>query len=279
MSDGTAGAARYTGARINRVEDARLLTGQGTFVDDVALPGMLHACFVRSPFPRAAIRGIDTTNARAVPGVRSVFTADDLNPGVHEQWHTSIGPTSPETPRPPLAEGEVRFVGDPVALVIADSRYVAEDAAELVEVDYEPLPAVVDYATAAEHRRARAPSSRLERHRRARRASPSRRWPRRSRRRRTSWARRSASRPAPRCPWRARGLVVDCSPATGEHHDPCGDPIASRGAPLLRPPARVARAPDPGRDARHRRRVRAEGARAARRDVHHARRPPGRASA
>ena len=69
---------------------------------------------------------------------------------MREQWHTTIGPQMPETPRPPLAEGEVRFVGDPVALVVAESRYLAEDAAELVEVDYEPLPAVVDY-TEAEH--------------------------------------------------------------------------------------------------------------------------------
>ena len=77
-----------------------------------------------------------------------MFTAAELNPGAHEQWHTSMGPESPETPRPPLADGEVRFVGDPVALVVAESRYLAEDAAELVEVDYEPLPAVVDYTEA-----------------------------------------------------------------------------------------------------------------------------------
>ena len=144
------GATRYAGARINRVEDARLLTGRGTFVDDISLPGMLHACFVRSPFARAAIRSIDTSAALAAPGVRFVFTAADLNPDVKEQWHTSIGPLSPETPRPPLAEGEVRFVGDPVALVVADDRYLAEDAAELVDVDYEPLPAVVDYREAAD---------------------------------------------------------------------------------------------------------------------------------
>jgi aerobic carbon-monoxide dehydrogenase large subunit len=149
MTDTAPGATRYAGARINRVEDARLLTGRGTYVDDVTLPGMLHACFVRSPYARAAIGGIDTTEAEALPGVRHVFTAADLNPGVHEQWHTSIGPKSPETRRPPLAEGEVRFVGDPVALVVAEDRYVAEDAAELVAVDYEPLPAVVDF-TAAE---------------------------------------------------------------------------------------------------------------------------------
>ena len=146
----TAGAARYTGTRVARVEDARLLTGRGTFVDDIALPGMLHACFVRSPHARAAIRGVDTSAARALPGVRFVFTAADLNPDAKEQWHTSIGPKSPETPRPPLAEDEARFVGDPVALVIADDRYVAEDGAELVDVDYDPLPAVIDYTTAAE---------------------------------------------------------------------------------------------------------------------------------
>ena len=147
------GGARYAGARVHRVEDDRLLTGRGTFVDDVSLPGMLHACFVRSPIARAAIQRIDTSAALALPGVRFVFTAADLNPGVREQWHTTIGKEMPETPRPPLAEGEVRFVGDPVALVVAESRYLAEDAAELVEVDYESLPAVVDY-TEAEHAKA-----------------------------------------------------------------------------------------------------------------------------
>ena len=144
----TEGSARYVGTRVNRVEDARLLTGHGTFVDDISLPGMLHACFVRSPVARARIGGIDTTAALDLPGVHAVFTAAELNPGAKEQWHTSIGSESPETPRPPLAEEEVRFVGDPVALVVAESRYIAEDAAELVEVDYEPLPAVVDYAQA-----------------------------------------------------------------------------------------------------------------------------------
>ena len=138
----------YVGTRVNRVEDARLLTGRGTYVDDISLPGMLHAYFVRSPHARATIRAIDASAALALPGVHAVFTAADLNPGVKEQWHTSIGPLSPETPRPPLAEGEVRFVGDPVALVIAASRALAQDAADLVEVDYEPLPAVVDYTEA-----------------------------------------------------------------------------------------------------------------------------------
>src|SRR3954447_6383578 len=147
-SPASIGATRYAGARISRVEDARLVTGRGTYVDDIALPGMLHVSFVRSPHARAGIRGIDVSAARAVPGVRAVFTAADLNPDVGEQWHTSIGPGSPETPRPPLAEGEVRFVGDPVALVVAESLYLAEDAAELVDVDYEPLTPVVDYRAA-----------------------------------------------------------------------------------------------------------------------------------
>src|SRR3954447_11683227 len=144
-SPASIGATRYAGARISRVEDARLVTGRGTYVDDIALPGMLHVSFVRSPFARAAIRGIDTDAARATPGVRAVFTAADLNPYVKEQWHSSIGPRGPETPRPPLAEGEVRFAGDPVALVVADSLYLAEDAAELVDVDYEPRAAVIDF--------------------------------------------------------------------------------------------------------------------------------------
>jgi carbon-monoxide dehydrogenase large subunit len=144
------GATRYAGQRMPRVEDARLLTGHGTYVDDIDLPGMLHACFVRSPVAHAEIRGIDTSAACAAPGVRAVFTAAELNGDVREQWHTSVGRQSPETPRPPLAEGRVRFVGDPVALVIAASRYLAEDAAELVEVRYEPLPSVADYTRAHE---------------------------------------------------------------------------------------------------------------------------------
>ena len=142
------GSSRSVGARVERVEDARLLTGHGTFVDDVVRPGMLHACFVRSPFARARIEAIDASEARALPGVRAVFLANDLNPGVREQWHTSMGPAVPEVPRPPLAEDQVRFVGDPVALVVAESRYVAEDAADLVVVDFDPMPAAVDYIAA-----------------------------------------------------------------------------------------------------------------------------------
>jgi carbon-monoxide dehydrogenase large subunit len=136
------------GARVARVEDARLLTGAATFVDDITLPGMLHTRFVRSPFPKARIRGVDVSAALAIDGVRTVLLGADVNGDVKEQWHTMLGPGSPETPRPPLADGEVRFVGDPVALVVAESRAVAEDAVDVVEVDYEPLTPVIDYRTA-----------------------------------------------------------------------------------------------------------------------------------
>ena len=141
-------AARYAGTRVPRVEDTRLLTGHGTYVDDIVRPGMLHACFVRSPFAHARINRIDTSAALALPGVHAVFTAADLNPDVKEAWHAVAGKDIPDTPRPPLAEHEVKFVGDPVALVIAESRYVAEDAIELVDIDYDPLPAIADVTKA-----------------------------------------------------------------------------------------------------------------------------------
>ena len=139
---------RYAGTRVPRIEDQRLLTGRGTFVDDVQRPGQLHACFVRSPFAHATIDGIDADAALALPGVLAVFTAADLNPDVREAWHAVAGKDIPDTPRPPLADGSVKFVGDPVALVVAESRYIAEDAVDLVAVDYAPLPAVADFRTA-----------------------------------------------------------------------------------------------------------------------------------
>ncbi|HEX3548435.1 MAG TPA: xanthine dehydrogenase family protein molybdopterin-binding subunit [Mycobacterium sp.] len=150
MSSASGGtvATRYAGTRVPRVEDTRLLTGHGTFVDDIQRPGMLHACFVRSPFARAKINGIDASAALATPGVRAVFTAADLNPEVKQAWHAVAGKDIADTPRPPLADGEAKFVGDPVALVVAENRYIAEDAVELVDVDYATLPAVADFTQA-----------------------------------------------------------------------------------------------------------------------------------
>ena len=118
-------------------EDARLLTGHGGYVDDIVVPGMLHCAFVRSDIARGAIRGIDTSAARALPGVSRVFTGDDLNAVGKELWHTSIGARSPETPRPPLADGDVRFVGEPVGSWWPSPGTSPRTAAELIDVDIE----------------------------------------------------------------------------------------------------------------------------------------------
>jgi carbon-monoxide dehydrogenase large subunit len=109
---------------------------------------MMHACFVRSPIARGRIVDIDLTDALALDGVTAIFTGHDLSPLVHEVRYSLDGIFAATHQWPPLALDEVRFVGDPVALVVARDRYVAEDAAELVVVEYDPLTPVVDYTTA-----------------------------------------------------------------------------------------------------------------------------------
>jgi aerobic carbon-monoxide dehydrogenase large subunit len=140
---------RTIGARIPRNEDPRLLQGLGCFVDDLNPPGTLHAASLRSPHAHARIVRIDTTAARRVPGVRLVVTAADL--GELNQPTPLLIPhptlTHGRTQRP-LADDEVRYVGEVVAFVVADSRYIAEDALALIEVQYEPLPVVTDLASA-----------------------------------------------------------------------------------------------------------------------------------
>ncbi len=140
---------RNFGQRIKRNEDPRLLTGQALFVDDVHLQDMLHAAFVRSPYAHAHIASIDTSAALEIEGVIAIFTADDLG----DYWKPGPLLVSPppikdivfhERTQVPLAKDKVRFVGEPVVLILADSRYIAEDAVDLVWVDYDPLPAVVD---------------------------------------------------------------------------------------------------------------------------------------
>jgi carbon-monoxide dehydrogenase large subunit len=139
--------SRLVGARVPRVEDARLLRGRGRYVDDVNPPGLRHAAFTRSPFAHARVTAVDTTRARDVPGVDAVFTAADLQGVVGVM--RGAGPDGLRTPSfGPLASDRVRFVGDPLALVVASSRSVAEDACELVEVRYDPLPVLVDTDTA-----------------------------------------------------------------------------------------------------------------------------------
>jgi carbon-monoxide dehydrogenase large subunit len=139
----TGNAGRFVGQSVRRREDPRLLTGHGRFVDDVMFPGMLHCTFVRSDIARGRITRVDVSAARALDGVHAVFTAADLNPHA-ETLQPTLLLEMPGAPLRPLADGDVRFVGEPVALVVASSRYVAEDAAELVEVDVESEPAIVD---------------------------------------------------------------------------------------------------------------------------------------
>ena len=139
-------AARYIGARVPRKEDGRLLTGKGTFVDDVTLPGMLHVAFVRSPIARGRIRTIDTAVARTMPGVEAVLTVADLDAIPCTLLSFFLVPT--EIPVPLLARDRVCHVGDPVAMVIATDRYLAEDAASLVAVDYDEEDPVVTLADA-----------------------------------------------------------------------------------------------------------------------------------
>ena len=141
--------SRFVGQSVLRKEDARLLTGHGRYLDDVGVPGMLHAAFVRSPVARGVISTLDAGTARRVPGVRAVLTAADLAGRWHAMWPSLTGPKGAQPPARPLADGDVRFVGDPVAVVVAESRYVAEDACELVHLEIEPRPPVLDYEQAA----------------------------------------------------------------------------------------------------------------------------------
>jgi carbon-monoxide dehydrogenase large subunit len=135
------------GARVHRLEDHALLTGSGRFVDDIAASGVLVAAFVRSPHPHALIRAIDTSAARAVPGVTAVLTLDDLAPVMKQRrmMRTSNSGTGLDQSWSfALADGEVSFVGEPVAIIVATDRYVAEDAAALVAVDYDIQPVAID---------------------------------------------------------------------------------------------------------------------------------------
>jgi carbon-monoxide dehydrogenase large subunit len=143
-------SARSVGTSVRRREDPRLLTGHGTYVDDVTVRGMVHAHFARSDLARGRIRRLDTTAARHAPGVVAVLTGADLNGLVRGRMAATPVLAFPGgAPERPLADGDVRFVGDPYALVIATSRYLAEDAAELIELDVEPLTPVVRYPDAA----------------------------------------------------------------------------------------------------------------------------------
>ena len=151
--------AKYFGAAVRRREDPRFLRGEGRFVDDVTLPGLLHAAFLRSPHAHARVRSIDAARARGLPGVAAVYTHADL-----ARWMKPLpvfGATPPglaaavrfdvrHAPQWALCKDIARHVGEIVAMVVADSRARAEDAAEAIDVVWEPLPAVVDMRAAGE---------------------------------------------------------------------------------------------------------------------------------
>jgi carbon-monoxide dehydrogenase large subunit len=128
------------GDKVRRRETERFIRGNGTFVDDVPLPGTLYVAFVRSPFGHARINAIDIQPALSIPGVHAVWTGDDL---IGQLADVRGGPTR-NIKIYPLAMGKARYVGEPIAAVVAETRYQAEDGAEAVVVDYDPLPAVVD---------------------------------------------------------------------------------------------------------------------------------------
>ena len=143
----------YTGQALKRFEDPRLVTGMGVFVDDVKLPGMLYASFLRSPHAHARIRAIDASEARSMPGVVAVLIGEDIAgvlteipPRVLEEWEMD----ELQAPGlPTLAHGKVFFVGQSVAVVVAETRHLARDAVDMIAVEYEPLPAVLDPLEAA----------------------------------------------------------------------------------------------------------------------------------
>ncbi len=144
------------GQPLRRVEDRRFLTGRGNYVDDLTLPRQAHAYMLRSPHAHAAIRGLDTAAAIAAPGVLAVYTGDDLAPDglgtipCLSAVTSRDGTPAATPPRPAIASGRVRHVGDTVAMVLAESVAAARDASELIAIDYSPLPATVDTAHALE---------------------------------------------------------------------------------------------------------------------------------
>ena len=135
---------KIVGARIRRTEDPRLLAGAGAYTDDRKVADVLHVAFRRSDQSHARIRAIDCSAARAAPGIVAVFAAEDLSESVKPIVATSRMANYYATPILPLARSKVRYVGEPVVGVVARSRYHAEDALELIAIDYEPLPVVID---------------------------------------------------------------------------------------------------------------------------------------
>src|SRR5512144_1546404 len=145
--------APFVGRSVERREDARFLTGKGQYTDDITLPGQTYGFFLRSPHAHARIKKLDTAAAAKAPGVVGIFTGEHFKQvgGLPCGWLiTSLDGTPMKEPRHPvLADGKARYVGDRVALVVAETLEQAKAAAQLIDVDYEELSAVVDAAKAA----------------------------------------------------------------------------------------------------------------------------------
>ena len=146
------GTGKMVGAQILRVEDPRFLLGKSCYLNDIQLPGALAIAFVRSPHAHAHVRRVDVSAARAYPGVSTVLTHADVAEAIaplRVEYDRTKAPSQKPCDWPVLAQGKVRYVGEPVAAVVAADRYIAEDAASLVEVEYEPLEAVWDAESAS----------------------------------------------------------------------------------------------------------------------------------
>src|ERR1700724_4495757 len=137
---------RLIGSPVPRVEDLRFLRGRGQYVGDLALDGMLHAAVLRSPIAHGRIRAIDAVAARILPGVRAVLTAADIGTVPLIPQRLDVLPGFRPYQQPVIAHEKVRYVGEPLAIVVADSAALAEEALEAIRVDIEPLPPVADRA-------------------------------------------------------------------------------------------------------------------------------------
>ncbi len=143
----SAKSKKWVGRSVRRVEDKRLLTGKGQFVDDMKRPGMCHAAVLRSPYPHAIIKSVDVSEALKISGVRGVLTGEDVG---------RMSRPFPQAVDEPIeyyciAVDRARYVGEGVAVVVAEDRYIAEDALQVIRVDYEALPPVVDIEKAMEN--------------------------------------------------------------------------------------------------------------------------------
>ena len=137
--------SKYIGAKVKRKEDPRLITGQGKYTDDVNLKGMCYLSVLRSMHAHALIKNIDTKEAEKLPGIIKIFTGKEINKKCPSPMPL-VAPIDDMKwqDRQPMAENKTCFVGEPIALVIGQSREEAKDALDLISVDYEPLDAVVD---------------------------------------------------------------------------------------------------------------------------------------